>query len=721
MIIFLSNNPRRFLLSLVSALALSLMGCGGGGGGGVGVGGGGGGGGTSNQTSITLSGIAATGAAFTGAVVRVIDSRGTEVGTSPPVGEDGVFTITLTPGAVAPFVLTATRTSATGQSDSLVSVVSAATDTSVNITPITNLIASRLSPSGNPNKLAAELVGGTAQITTTNIEARVAEVQTILAPLLAATGTSSFNPLSSTFAVNGTGYDRLLDSISISIVPSSSTSANIEIAVRQTQTSDSVQPTVLIFTSANSSVAALPTINASNLVVAGTSGLITDFLNRLTACYALPLDQRVSGAVHGDNRTGDASAVTGAACRDVFYGKIAANYRNNGASVGRNTNNQGEFSGLFRAGATNVVFSQVAYQYTRSNGDIVTSQKTRDTEGNETFVELVLRKDVDNKLRLIGNQYDYPGSVYAFQQRREFITLDQGLYSYFSTGYALDVANRTIEGVPIFNRVVVTAPNGKKMVLRPAIGLSYLVIYKGDNPESITPVGTAASSNILRLRSEYFDGSTARAHPRNFDTSLVFAINDIGQPQDYTEEALTRIPNQSNWTIEYYLATQPTVLAATQTYKTRARAMTIGELRTQGMTSMATALILQVQQDAQSASESFPGQILTTEIQDPINLTPGGGGNAWSVPTGVAAPTSVQVFGGYNNVSFNDSVTVRSAARTAVIPCSSQGVGDNHCASYEKYAANVRFNSYHLIASDATGRSLASYYAFYKLSNLPLP
>lgn len=707
---FLSNKTHRLLLILVSSL--SLVGCGGSGGDSTQT--------SNTESSVTLSGVAATGAAFTDAVVRVIDSRGTEVGTSLPVGEDGVFSITLNSGAAAPFVLTATRTSATGESESLVSVVSAATDTSVNITPITNLIASRLSPSGNPTNLAAEMVGGTAQITNAKILARVTEVQTILAPLLAATGTSNFNPLSDSFAVNGTGYDRLLDSVSISIVPSSATAANIEIAVRQSMTSESAQPTVLSFTSASSSVAALPTINASNLVVAGTSALITDFQNRLTACYALPVDQRVSGVVDGNNRTGDASAVTGAACLDVFSGNSAANYFNNGVRVGRNANNQGEFSGLFRAGATNVVFSQGAYQFTLVNGDIVASLKTRDTAGNETFAQLVLRKDDDNKLRLVGNQYSYSGGVSAFMQRREFITLGQDPYSYFSTGYSLNVNNETVNGVAIFNRVVVTTPSGRKVVLRPSVGTSYLVIYKGDNPESTDPVGTATPTNVLRLRSEYLDGSIDRAHPSTFDTSLVFASDTNGQQQDFTETALANIPNQSNWKMEYYLASQPTLLAATQFYETRSRPMTIAELRVQGMSTLASSLILEIQRDAQSITDSFPGQILLSSEEGPIDLTPVGGGNAWSVPSGVAAPTRVNLYGRSNTgIFFNNGISVRSTARTAAISCVSQGVGDNHCGATGKFAANVRLSSLQLNSSDAFGRSLDTSYSFFRLSNLP--
>jgi hypothetical protein len=55
----------------------------------------------------------------------------------------------------------------------------------------------------------------------------------MLAPLIAATGTEATNPLSGSFAVNGAGYDRLLDSVHVQITPASTTSSNIEVAVRQ--------------------------------------------------------------------------------------------------------------------------------------------------------------------------------------------------------------------------------------------------------------------------------------------------------------------------------------------------------------------------------------------------------------------------------------------------------------------------------------------------------
>ncbi|MGQ3227166.1 MAG: hypothetical protein ACT6UU_24895, partial [Hydrogenophaga sp.] len=230
------NDYRRY--ALAGLLMLALAGCGGG----SGVNSGAGGGGTvTAPVGLTVSGVTATGAAFTGAVITVVDSRGVTVGQSQPVGTNGTYSITLDAAAVAPFVLVANRTDANGATQTLVSVIASASATTANITPITTLIASRLSPSGDPGKLASELAAGNAVISAQAVAATVTEVQAILAPLLTATSTTGFNPLTGTFSTDGTGYDRLLDSVNITFLPASSTTTNIEISVKQ-EVPDGQQP-----------------------------------------------------------------------------------------------------------------------------------------------------------------------------------------------------------------------------------------------------------------------------------------------------------------------------------------------------------------------------------------------------------------------------------------------------------------------------------------------
>ena len=199
------------------------------------------GGDTPPPTTITLSGTAATGAPFAGADIRIFDKTNTEVG-SGTSSADGSYSITLKAGATPPFVLKAARDDLT-----LVSVAADNSSSTINITPITNLIAARLSTSGDPAKLAAELQANPALLDPVKVNAKVEEIVTLLKPLLDAVGASA-NPLTGKFAADGTGSDRALDSLLITITPSSATTSNISVAVKQ-QTPNGEQPPVVNFTS----------------------------------------------------------------------------------------------------------------------------------------------------------------------------------------------------------------------------------------------------------------------------------------------------------------------------------------------------------------------------------------------------------------------------------------------------------------------------------------
>jgi hypothetical protein len=698
----------KLVLTLIGATVIALAGCGGGGGDS-----------TSTPTppvptTVTLSGMAATGAAFVGATVQVIDSTGKVVGTSAPVGDDGTYQVDLASGAVAPFVLVASRTSADGEVQSLVSVVESASVTVANVTPITNLIASRLSASGDPAKLADELAAGTTTISAAEVAATVAEVKAILAPLLAATGTTDTDPLKGSFVVNGEGYDRLLDSISINIVPASSNASNIEIAVRQ-QLPDGSQPATVSFPSGSTTVASLPAISTTTLVESGTSVKIADFLTDLTACYAVPFEDRVDGVTSSvPSVTGTAANVKAPACRAVFSGGDPANFKSNGGLVGRNANNGGAFASLFRRGATGVVFSQGSYEFTRGNGDVVVGYKSRGIDGSESFDTFVLRKDtVDGKFKLIGNQYNYSGGVTAYQQHRQQLRADQLDYSYRSTGYTVNVDNRFENGLSIYDRVEVTTPRGSTLTLKPAAGFSHLNLLKPipQNPNNL--VGT----NFVRLRS-VFDNSATTATFATLEPGLFFANTD------YSEEDIAAIPSQSTWTFKYfftpaYLTAHPDLTnGLTQTYKTRARAMTIGELKTRGLAQL---------------SDTDKANIQTESANDPRGVNFEGSPDnvvRWTVPAGALPPTQITLFGalfdgnGARLQGFNDTTTFSSNLReVTTAPCSSAGAGDNHCSNTPvpgSYAPGAYVNSLHLWARESSGREFASLYAFYRLQ-IPQP
>jgi hypothetical protein len=698
----MKNEIRRIAAAILGTALIALHGCGGSPGG------------VADDT-ITMSGVAATGAAFVGATVEVSNSSGV-VGTSDPVGSTGKFSFKLTKGAKPPFVLKASRTNVDGAVESLVSVYSGSgISASANITPISNLIASRLSPSGDPLKLAAELAAAPTVIDFDKIVLKVKEVQTILAPILAATGTTASDPLTADFPTDGTGYDRLLDSVKITVTPSSETTTNIEIGVKQ-QLADTAAPITIQFnnTTVLAAIPVMPTIDASTLVASGTSALITQHLAQLTACYALPLTTRVNGVVGGNNNaTGTAANVVAPECRNAFFGNDPANFKSNGNLVGRDTNNNGAFAGLFRNGATGAVFSQGTYEFTRQNGDVVIGYKSKDAAANEVYDTFAVRKDTDGKLKQIGNQYAFGGGVTAYQQLREF--LNQPASNYYSTGYAVGIPLITASGRTVTHVIITTPKNTNLTMIRGSDGMVFpklnssrqTVEANGTTLSTAIPGMGASGTSFIRVRSEYSDAASVAAHPAARDTGLFFT------PTDSTEAEVASFGNQSVWTFKYYSGgTAAPLLEGTQSYKTRARALTIGEMRTKKWANLNAAgvALLQSQYELANNITTLPSANFVTPV--------------WEVPAGALPPTGVTLFGSTRvndaslntdpRVQFNDSITVGSTVRTASIACAN-GNGELHCAP-PGYKAYSRMSGLHLWARDPAGNDFAHFYAGYKLN-----
>ena len=679
--IFLIIRIKRPVLGIACAGLLSIYGCGGGGGD---VGGGGGS--VAGPSAVMIQGTVATGAAFLDAVVTVRDRTGAIAGTSSPVGTDGVFNVTLADGTNSPYVLVAQRTTAAGEVQTMVSVAESASATTANITPITNLIASRLSPTGDPLKLVSEFVAGTATITPAAVVASVAEINKILTPLLVATDTTGADPLKSAFSTNGSGYDRLLDSLKITITPSNASSTNIEIAVKQ-KLLEGVQPTVIKFVSSATSLPSLPPIDRANLVTSGTSVLIADLLKSFNACYALPLASRVNTA-----GTGVAADIKATTCKNLFFGNNPANFRSDGDVVGSDK----LFSGMFTTSGSGTIFSQGSYEATQDNGDLVIAYKSQDASGNGGFDTFVVRNDTDGKLKLIGNQYQYAGSVAAYHQFRQFITLNQSAYNYYSTGYNMsfpDVKGGRGVASSIFDRVVVTTPNGASVTLKPSAGKSHLNLVKSS---------VVTGTNYLRLRSVFADIATVGDIP-TMDSNLVFSNIH------FTDQDVAAIASQSVWTFSYYLAanTAPNGAAnATQYFKTRARALTIEELKRQGLPQLSPTLISAIQ----AKTSVYPGHApLPTD--GPLS------GLDFSVPSGVLPVSRIKLFGRHNLATdgaiFDESVEIGLTARTGSIACTS--VRSAHCGVAGAFAASTYATGLHLYSLDAAGREFVNFYAMYQL------
>jgi hypothetical protein len=686
----MTKTQRLHRLTLTSAAVFALAACGGGGGSDTAL--------TTSPapaqapatavtTAVTLSGTVATGAALSGATLTVTDATGAEVGRIDAIGNDGQYSVTLSADAKAPFVLVARRDDVT-----LVSVQDLPASGTVNVTPITTLVAARLSPSGDPAQLGRELAEHTANLDTASVNSKVSEVREMLKPVLEATGTAGDDLLRGHFAADGSGHDRLLDSLKITITPDSASSTNIQITVRQ-RVGDDAEPAVVQFNSADQADTprTLPDVRSDTLVEEGTSPLIADLINRLSACYALPVSERVNSSAS----SATAGNVIAAACTSLFVDGQPGSYLHSGQRVSAS----GAFSGLFRAGSTGATFSRGTYEFSRENGDLivgytVASASTQAVDSGALVVRKVpVAGSGRSELRLIGNQYVYDGGVSAYQQQRHFITLNQSGLDYDSIGYTLNVSNATdANGQSLFDHVVVTTPKNTQLLLKPQAGSSYLGLVKN---------GSTTSTNFVRLRSAFADPATT-GHPSTRDTGLFFVGTDL------SDSELASLSANTVWKFEYYLASNPGALAATQYFKTRARPMNVAELRRRGLARL---------NETDLASVAASASPVTGRV--PLPAT-GGVTMNWTVPDATLAPTSLKLWGRTSvGAPFNDQETVTSFARTGLVHCSRQTISDTHCDMTKTppdFASGATADGMHLWARDFNGREFARFYAIYKLA-----
>jgi len=148
---------------MLSISLLALAACGGGGGGG------------SSSADLTLSGVAATGAAISGGAVEVKCKTGTGTATT---NSDGSYTVTITSG-VGPCILKAVDPIT---NTTLYSFVEAGS-TSANINPITQLVVANVLSDDPANSFTAFSDAVSSKITSTNIASGVTTVSAATATL----------------------------------------------------------------------------------------------------------------------------------------------------------------------------------------------------------------------------------------------------------------------------------------------------------------------------------------------------------------------------------------------------------------------------------------------------------------------------------------------------------------------------------------------------------
>jgi len=257
----------------------------------------------------------------------------------------------------------------------------------------------------------------------------------------------------------------------------------------------------------------------------------------------------------------------------------------------------------------------------------------------------------------------------------------------------------------------VTAPDGVIRTFVPQAGLSYLVVMKDDG---VTPSG----SPIVRLAGAYQNTATA-GNPADKEPSLYF----VGT--QYTDAQIAALQNQSVWTLEFFDTGNAKV--ATQKYRTLARAQSVAEIRQLAFANLTATMRAELlaEPDIATGGASIFG---APSQNDPnvADFSADGQLDAWSVPQGVPAPTSLAVYGrapfgsttaGQPGARFNDSTSVASSARKAVVYCSPQSVSDKHCNSSFglQYAEGTSINTVELWARTARQVEISKKIGFYKL------
>ena len=640
---------------------------------------GGGGGGSTPSTTLDISGTAATGSPFTGGTIQIYDADGKALlSTAALVASDGTYKATLAATVKFPLVFVADD----GQ-QKIISVLASGKDTAtVNVTQLTTLIASRLSATGDPGNLLAEIAAGTAVVSSATVSNATTEVLKAIKPALDALGLpATDDPISKAFLANGKGADKLLDVLDVKIEPKG-TSSTIEITVKQISDEGAALPVLTVDSSL--ALPALPAIKAADMPDDGLSVALQRLLDQSTKCYALPRETRINA----DNSIPQwgASEVKAAECKSMFFGKDPSKYKSGGHFVADGDH----FSGIFNA-TKPVVFSAPRYLYTvgtdvpsgPSAGDVVFAYRWRDEYDNFQYEKNIVRLDTDGNYRFIGNQYNFQGGVLSYSSHREFI--HQPSSNYDAVGYGFDIQCGQGKN---WKKVNVFSPSGRKITLVPSVtsgvcNYGFLVIAGSKNSSGVTtkdPDGDNSyplTSGAIYIRTVYSDAAKAAQDPtsawiKSKETKLAF------MPVEFTDDEIEKIPQFGTWRFEYYTDRYGTP-NFTQYHRTIARAMTISGFRKSvKQPKLPDTYITDLKNRTQW--NGLTGFVLPAAGPFSVSWEVNSANKAEPIPP---ATYRVAIYGAFGDTAdrraYTDVAFVGSSARQADIPCNWGDVSAGRC------------------------------------------
>jgi hypothetical protein len=671
--------------------------------------GGGGGGASTSSTPSSLSGTVATGAPMGGATITVFDKTGATVGTTT-VADDGTYSVSIASTAQPPFVLVATR-----EDQVLYSSYADGQGSTLNITPLSSLLAARLSTSGDPSKLATEISTGASTVTLANIQAVVTELTTALGPVIsAAGGNTATSFLTGSFSADGTSLDRALDVLNVDTQNIDGT-VTMVVTINTTSATDSTT-TAPISLSFNASTTALPTVTASissaDLISSGGSTLIPSFLNRMSACYALDVSVRVVS-----------NTLAAPECKTLFFNDDFTTYKHNSFEAG----DDGATGGLDSNTTKGMVFDRGNFEYFRGNAEsdwVISFRKSNPDTNEVSYVAAVVRKVTGtsgDKLVLIGNQKIYNATVKAYVQYRDYV--NDPTYSHYATGYDISIANhKDGSNNPLFSQVVVTTPRGSTLTYKPKAGLSFLGLVKN---------GNTLSTSIIRLNAKYVDPTRTTGHPATDLEGLPYATFGSDTGGRLTDAEIAAIPDQGVWKFDFYLASNPSVIGSTSYFKTITRARTLAEIGQMKFANLTSDFRTELATNTAATS----GVVFGTPTASLISMSDQCDGEviclgsasspAWTVPDGAVAPTGVNAYGSMPSVTnplswtWDDPKYVKSNARSALVYCNGN---DGHCDNTypQQYKGGTTLRGFQLAGYNSRLVQIGRMFILYKKSDLPV-
>jgi hypothetical protein len=411
---------------------------------------------TTNASPSVMTGTVAIGSAVAGATVTVTGANGASVSTTTDAS--GNYSVSIA-GLTAPFVIVASDPS--GSQPTLVSVVAVLPTNSsapviANVTTLTSSVAALLTSSGNP----LELVGNsslTSLVTSSTVQAAVAKLNALIAPILSANGLSSasFDPIGGAFTANQTGADAVIDSLTLTIGSSGgyklASTGNIAggIALSHNTTVTTTLPA--------------PPVVASVLKTLSTA-----------------LAQCLGG--------------TSSACSQA----IDANYLDNGFKSFASAH-----PALAASGVTLGLLQPFEF-FTSSSGtqEAFVTLPFRTSSGTDGFELLTAQQTSSGSWDIIGNQQPFNVTISSFLARRQFIDTADQPFGRFESGISIGIpagAANTPNPTTLAS-VSVTGPgiNGTAfLVPRNAVGNGLLALTS--TAQTTAPTGNATTNSNTGL------------------------------------------------------------------------------------------------------------------------------------------------------------------------------------------------------------------------------